>query len=505
MAERRNRIRTKLIVTFILLVTGIVVASAIVWYRVATDHVRREMENRLLAAAEAGGLLFDEQLTGYLVTIGGRELRGLAQEDLATVQDRFDVREAYVFDREGRILASTDTTRMEIGAAAPGLANYSAEIERVFDDEESVVTVPFQDDAGNVYQTAIVPLRGCRDFEETAEGDRGVDCGIMAAFAADLSVGFLEVFRDFRRLTVVLILVGVLLTFVVGFFFARTLSKPIGELVSSAERMERGEMDEPVVVDSRDEIGYLGTALENMRKGIVRRDRHLRTMLAGVAHEIRNPLGGIEIFAGLLRDELEEDDGRRSHLAKIIREVQHLKTIVNEFLIYARPRQPMLEPFSLREVLDDVLFLLSGDADTKAIEIAVEVPDPELTVYADVEQIKRALMNLVKNAIQASPEDERIEVRAQEVSDRVRISIKDFGVGIHPDHVKQIFDPFFTTKGTGAGLGLSIVRSIIEENDGEIWVESVPGEKTIFFVVLPTMESASGRFRQVQTSTAAAG
>lgn len=505
MAERRNRIRTKLIVTFILLVTGIVVASAMVWYRVATTHVRREMENRLLAAAEAGGLLFDEVTTNSLVTVQGPRTQGLARRYLATVQSRFDVREAYVFDRRQRILATTDTVGMEIGAEAPWLANYASEIERVFEARQSVVTVPFQDDAGNVYQTAIVPLVGCRDFEETPEGERGIDCEVMAAFAADLSVGFLEVFRDFQRLTVVLIIVGVLLTVTVGFLFARTLSKPIGELVSSAERMERGEMDEPVIVDASDEIGYLGTALENMRRGIVRRDRHLRTMLAGVAHEIRNPLGGIEIFAGLLRDELEAADGRRSHLEKIIREVQHLKTIVNEFLIYARPRQPMLEPFSLREVVDDILFLLSGDAETKGLEVGIEIPDPELTVYADIEQIKRALMNLVKNAIQASPEGGRIEIRAQEVNDRVRISIKDFGVGIHPDHVKQIFDPFFTTKGAGAGLGLSIVRSIIEENDGEIWVESVPGEKTIFFVVLPTVESASGRFRQIKTSTAATG
>lgn len=505
MTERRNRIRTKLIVTFILVVTGIVVASAFVWYRVATDHVRREMENRLLASAEAGALVFDELATHLLFTTGGPRSRALARADLRSIQERFDVREAYIFDRDRRILVTTDTLGMEEGAEEPGLANYAEEIERVFRYEESVVTVPFTDDAGNVYQVAMVPLVGCESFEQTESGEQGVGCEVMAAFAAELSVGFLDVFRDFRRLTFVLILVGVGLTFLVGFLFARTLSKPIGELVSSAERMERGEMDEPVAVDATDEIGYLGAALENMRKGIVRRDRHLRTMLAGVAHEIRNPLGGIEIFAGLLRDELEGEDSRRSHLEKIIREVQHLKTIVNEFLIYARPRQPMLEPFSLREVLDDVLFLLSGDAETKRLEIAIEMPDPELTVHADIEQVKRALMNLVKNAIQASPEEGRVEIRAQEVHDRVRISIKDYGVGIHPDHVKQIFDPFFTTKGSGAGLGLSIVRSIIEENDGEIWVESVPGEKTIFFVVLPTVESASGRFRQVETSTAVTG
>ncbi|MDX1622440.1 MAG: HAMP domain-containing sensor histidine kinase [Gemmatimonadota bacterium] len=501
MASRRNRIRTKLIVTFILLVTGIVVASAVVWYRVATDHVRREMENRLLASAEAGGLVFDEVTVSSLVNDLGPRIREVAQTQLRTIQERLDVQDAYIFDAQRRILATTDTTGMEIGAEAPALGNYADEIDRVFRRGDPVVTVPFQDEDGTVYQTAIVPLVGCR----TGGVMDGLACEreIVAALATDLSVGFLEVFADFRQMTMVLIGVGMLLTVVVGFFFARSLSRPIGELVSSAERMERGEMSEPVAVDSSDEIGYLGTALENMRKGIIRRDRHLRTMLAGVAHEIRNPLGGIEIFAGLLRDELDEDDSRRSHLKKIIREVQHLKTIINEFLVYARPRQPVMEPFALREVLDDVIFLLSADAEEKEIEVEVEMPDYELRVHADVEQIKRALMNLVKNAIQASPPEEVVRVKAQEVHDKVRILIKDYGPGIQGDHLKQIFDPFFTTKGAGAGLGLSIVRSIIEENDGEIWVESVPGEKTVFFVVLPSVEAESAPFRASGSTVAA--
>jgi signal transduction histidine kinase len=496
MTERRNRIRTKLIVTFILLVTVLVVASAMVWYRVATAHVRRETENRLLAVAEAGGLLVDPLTTTALVNRLGSRTREVAEGNLRAMQ-RLGIREAYVFDREGRILATTDSVRMDVGAVDPGLANYAGEIERVFQGE-AIVTDPFSDDAGNVYQTAMVPLVGYVDEAQTQEA-------IIAILGADLSLGFLEVFHDFRRTTILLTLIAIGLTVVVGFVFARTLSNPIGKLVSSAERMERGDLGEPVDVDSRDEIGYLGTALENMRRGIVRRDRHLRTMLAGVAHEIRNPLGGIEIFAGLLRDEMEEKDARRSHLEKIIREVQHLKTIINEFLIYARPRQAMVEPFTLREVLDDVVFLLSGDASQRQVEIDVEIAERDLSVYADVEQVKRALLNLVKNAVQASPPGSRVEVRAHEAQGKARILVKDFGPGIPPDHLKQIFDPFFTTKGSGAGLGLSIVRSIIEENDGEIWVESVPGEKTIFFVVLPSVGAGAGAYRPAGTVAAGAG
>ena len=494
MNERRNRIRTKLIFTFILLVTVLVVASAMVWYRVATAHVRRETENRLLAVAEAGALVIDPLTTTALVNQVGPRTQELAEGHLRAMQQRLGVREAYVFDRDRRVLATTDTVRMDAGAIAPGLGNYANEIERALRGE-AVVTEPFSDDQGNVYQSALVPLVGYVDEAQTQEA-------IVAILGVDLSLGFLEVFRDFRRTTILLTMIAVLLTVLVGVVFARTLSNPIGKLVSSAERMERGDLGEPVDVDSRDEIGYLGHALENMRRGIVRRDRHLRTMLAGVAHEIRNPLGGIEIFAGLLRDEMEEQDDRRSHLEKIIREVQHLKTIINEFLIYARPRQAIVEPFSLREVIDDVLFLLSGDADERGVEVEIEMADRELAVYADVEQIKRALLNLVKNAIQASPAGSRVEIRAHEAQGKARIMVKDFGAGIHPDHLKQIFDPFFTTKGSGAGLGLSIVRSIIEENDGEIWVESVPGEKTVFFVVLPSVSAGAGAYRAAEAVVA---
>lgn len=493
MAQRRRRIRTKLIVTFIALVTVIVVASAWVWYRVATDHVRREMENRLLAIAEAGELVFDPNLTSALVDDLGPRTQQIAQERLRQIQDQLRVREAYIFDRDHRVLATTDTFQMDVGEVARGLDNYAEEIERAFAGE-AVITVPFRDADGNVYQTALAPLTGSR-------GQPGTGREVVAVFGVDLSLGFLEVFNDFRRTTIAISLIGILLTVTVGFLFARSLSRPIGQLVASAERMERGEMSEPVVIKTRDEIGYLGQALENMRRGIVRRDRHLRTMLAGVAHEIRNPLGGIEIYAGLLRDELQQGDGRRSHLEKIIREVQHLKTIINEFLIYARPRQAILEPFLLREVLDDVVFLLAADAEKRELKLVLEITDDELGVYADVEQIKRALLNLVKNAIQASATGERVEIKAQEIHQKVRILVKDYGPGIHPDHLKQIFDPFFTTKGSGAGLGLSIVRSIIEENDGEIWVESVPNEKTIFFIVLPAAGSDGNRFRPNEPAT----
>ena len=183
MRERRNQIRTKLIVTFILLVTALVVASAMVWYRVATAHVRRETENRLLAVAEAGALVIDPLTTTALVNQVGPRTRQLAEGHLRAIQRRLGVQDAYVFDPDQRVLATTDTLRMDVGEVAPGLANYAREIERVLQGE-AVVTAPFSDERGNVYQTALVPLVGYVDEAQTREA-------IVAILGVDLSLGFL--------------------------------------------------------------------------------------------------------------------------------------------------------------------------------------------------------------------------------------------------------------------------------------------------------------------------
>ena len=165
--ERRNRIRTKLIVTFIALVTGLIVLSAMIWYRVATGHVRREMENRLQAVAQAGAIVLnDPGLIQAVVADLGPNTRAIAQEELQRIRDRFGVDAAYIFDRELRIRATTDTTRMDVGSVYPALDNYAPEIERALRGE-AVLTVPFRDPEGNVYQTAMAPLAGYVDSQGT--------------------------------------------------------------------------------------------------------------------------------------------------------------------------------------------------------------------------------------------------------------------------------------------------------------------------------------------------
>jgi signal transduction histidine kinase len=483
-------IRTKTLAVFASLVTLLVVLSGLVWYRLTTSHLEREIGSRLLSVAELGRTNFSYDLVFELVRAldevppdeyVSRNSYLNALSKIENLKRSSRAKNVYVFDRHLRILASTDST-VTPGYVYPLLRGYGDELAAVFAGSERA-SMRFEDDRGNIYQSAFAPLYG-------EEGGPAI-----AAMGVDLSVAFLDVLRDFRRTTIWITAIGVAVAIVVGLVFARTLTRPITELVASAQRMEHGNLSEPVPVLSRDEIGYLGAAMENMRQGILRRDKHLRTMLAGVAHEIRNPLGGIEIFATLLRDALAEEDDRREHLRKIIHEVHHLKTIVNEFLIYARPRQPISEPFSLNRVVEDLRFLLAGDLAEKHLDLNVDLGRQELFVFADADQIKRALLNLLRNSVQASRAGGRIQLEGGRADDKIRVLVKDYGQGIRPADLKFIFDPFFTTKGSGAGLGLSIVKSIVEENEGEIRVESVPGQSTTFFIVLPAAREVTERFR----------
>src|SRR5262249_58198322 len=151
--------------------------------------------------------------------------------------------------------------------------------------------------------------------------------------------------------------------------FAATLliTRNIRRLVAAAERIGAGDLREPVRVAAGDELGVLGQTLERMRQQLAERDARTQQMLAGIAHEVRNPLAGMTLFVGILRDELPDDDPRRGHVERIRRELGYLERVVNDFLEYARRPKPELSEEACDEVLAEVAQLTSND------DVAVDV------------------------------------------------------------------------------------------------------------------------------------
>ena len=210
-------------------------------------------------------------------------------------------------------------------------------------------------------------------------------------------------------------------------------------------------------------------------------------LAAGVAHEIRNPLGSLKGFLQYFQRKLPLDAQDKTYLSVMIQEVDRLNAVVSNLLEFARPKEPTLEACDVTEILRHALTLLAQDAAAKQARIHRDFPDELPPMRLDRDQITQALLNLLLNAIQAIDAEGEIRVSASVSADSgsMEITIGDTGAGIAPDDLPRIFDPFFSTKKQGNGLGLAIAHAIIERHRGEISVESEPGRGATFRVRLP--------------------
>ena len=216
----------------------------------------------------------------------------------------------------------------------------------------------------------------------------------------------------------------------------------------------------------------------------------LEKMAPVLAHEIRNPLGSIKGAAQVLRSEAESAE-QRNLLDVITEEVDRLNRVVTQFLDYARPYQPDLQPRSINAVIEKVLTVVEANSISSRIDIQWELHPHLPPVPMDQEQIHQVILNIVINAIEAMPDGGTLTVRTFRIDsatgDAVGISIRDTGQGIRRETLKQIFTPFFTTKERGVGLGLAVCQRIIRNHGGRIRVKSIPGKGTIFYIRLETV------------------
>lgn len=224
----------------------------------------------------------------------------------------------------------------------------------------------------------------------------------------------------------------------------------------------------------------------------------LGEMSATIAHEIRNPLGGIGGFAGLLERDMDVEDPNRRLVKKIISGVASLNRMVTSLLNYTRPLQMNLRPIDAVEITEDCLGFFEIDAGTRMDEIELErnFPDAPLICKADPEQIQQIVLNLLHNAVQAMPGDGCLTVSLAEIDAQtdprthlnrpcVALTVSDTGMGMSEDVKSKLFMPFFTTKEDGNGLGLATAKKVIDAHNGDIVVESGPNEGASFTIYIP--------------------
>ena len=249
---------------------------------------------------------------------------------------------------------------------------------------------------------------------------------------------------------------------------------------------------------SHEALGYevcrLREELHQKNKELQRRERlaALGEMAAGVAHEIRNPLGGIQLYASLLERDLTDRPEQLKLVKRLEAGVRNLDNVVGDILTFAGDAEPDLQIVRLSEILESVYAQSAPKAAEQHINLDFDPALDSVEVYCDRTQIERALINLVHNAVEAAPKNGHVWVRSgtnenakHGTNGYCHVCVEDDGSGIHPKLMQRVFNPFFTTKHTGTGLGLAIVHRIAEANGGRITLHRSAKGGAAFLLSVP--------------------
>ena len=468
----RSSIRPRLIFLFIIQVVIIfsIAGLFLQW------QFRNKLEAELGLQLETVAILVSVQLDGDILTkfVSGDENTRSHQnlvQNLQMLQTKTAMRRILVFDRNLCSLADT-RAGISIGREYIHLKLDASEINRVWQGQ-TVTSVLFAGEDGRLYKSGYAPI--------ITNGE------IIAAVRIEGSAQTLESIQEINTNLLRLGLVSVMGAVFLAILFSNRITQPLKQLQTAATEIGKGNYSRKIPVLGKDEVGFLARTLDEMRQNIIQRDIQQKAMLAGVAHEIRNPLGGIELFAGILSDELSGGKQRQAAL-KILKEVKNLKKIIQDFLDYARPAQPVKQICSIRDVFHEVVGFMGGELENLKIEFCAPESEPE--IEADPQHLKQIFMNLLHNARQAMDGTGVLRLTVQITdTNRVDIIVADNGPGIPAEDRRKIFDPFFTTRPTGIGLGLAIVKNLVQANGGKIrLLRDVPTGAT-FIISFPGIKS----------------
>ncbi len=274
--------------------------------------------------------------------------------------------------------------------------------------------------------------------------------------------------------------------------------------VKDSEKVDIRVSASPMKDNKNKEIGTVlivqdVTHLKRLEEEVHRNQRltAMGEMAAGIAHEIRNPLGSIELFASLLRKDLEEDVDKQLLADHICSGVKNMDRIISSILLFAKSPEPSCQRCDINAMLQELLEFSSNIIYPENIKIVRKLSKGKLICKGDSDLLKQVFLNFIRNAIQAMQEEGELVLKSEEIGISkkgkregacIAISISDTGVGISPENLKKIFNPFFTTKARGTGLGMAIAYNIIKAHQGTIEVESKQNVGTKFTVKIPAWD-----------------
>ncbi len=415
-----------------------------VW--IVSRTLEGEMDDKLRQVASAAVQVGFESSSFESLLPGEEESRLWAAHHTKLRLLKNYVADGWIFrtDDYTAIVSSFPADSVRIGTPLPEFESHADVIARA-EVENSATSVLFQGEDGQQYKYGFVPIRSSP--------------GLM--LAVRMRADYLEPLAIFRRRIIQGSAASAVIAALLAWFLAANVTGPLDRLSRVALRIQRGWWAEAVREEPGKELGRLSRAMERMRQGILEREEQLRLMLAQVAHEVRNPLGGLELFA-TAAVEADNADEREHLLARVREEINSLNLIIDDFLTFARPLDPVLETHDARGPLREAVDLL----DSNGKELVVDLPTEPLLVHADPEHLKRVALNLLRNAAQASAS--KVQLFGEISGDEVLVCVRDDGPGVPEELREKIFEPFVTDKEQGAGLGLAIVQKLVEVNGARL-------------------------------------
>ncbi len=289
-------------------------------------------------------------------------------------------------------------------------------------------------------------------------------------------------------------LVAVILAFLAVTYITNRMTRPIIEMNNAVKRFSAGEFGARVKVAGSDEVSQLGESFNEMADEINALEQSRRSFVANVSHELRSPLTSMRGFLEAMQDGTIPAEEQGKYLGVVIGECRRMANMVNDLLDLARIEsgtyELKLEPFDINELMIRTLLTFEARINANHIEVVMDFDADRTLVEADSSQIAQVIRNLVDNAIKFSPEGGRLTLRIRTMRTSVEIGVKDEGEGIREEDIPYVFDRFFkgekahTPAGSSSGLGLSIVKRIVEQHGREISVQSRPGEGALFTFTL---------------------
>ncbi len=453
--------KTRTILLFSTITILLVAAMSRLSYVTARQIYLDQLSDHIRLMTSMVGQQIDPRQLPFLNPAGGPSLAGSYYGEFLTKQKSTTGAHSLALFSNSLITVASSEKDALLGIREPILLLHRQEIASLTPGQ-ALSTVPFRGQDGLWYLWCFYKVTDEYHLAIQERADRVAELEDLAWIF--WALGFL----------------GIALTIGGGFLLARTINKPIQQLVAFSKELGEGRWQAALPDGVKGELLILVQAMDRMRNQLVERHAEKETLLAQIAHEIRNPLGSLELLAGLVREDLVKNrlDGR--YAETMLTEIAGLKSLLTDYLNYGRPGRVQTETVDIAVLIAEARILNASLLTEKKIDF--QFHGESETIRFDPYHLRQIITNLLANAAEAVDEHGMIAIRAYRQNGATCIDVIDNGSGVPEADRMKIFEPFFTTHKGGTGLGLAICKKLCSENNAAITFRSNPDGGSIFTI-----------------------